>query len=199
MTKTKIGRPRSKTAREAILAATRDLLHDNEGRSLSIEAIARRGKVGKPTIYRWWPSIADIVLEAMLYEANESIPVSQSASLAESLRTFLRYSMQALNDGGGVHLRFLMAHAQKDAEFRDRFRENFVNKRRAVLRSVFEQVAIKGQSIEPDKIDLLVDVVFGAMWYRLLTGHAQLDEKFADELAALVSGFYSSQEELSCP
>ncbi|WP_419778352.1 TetR/AcrR family transcriptional regulator [Maridesulfovibrio sp.] len=190
MTKAKTGRPRSEKAREAVLAATRELLSENEGGALSIEAIARRGKVGKPTIYRWWPSIADIVLEAMLHEADESIPVPESAPLADSLRCFLRDSMQSLNDGAGVHLRFLMAHAQKDTEFRDRFREKFVSKRRAVLRSVFEQADTEGRSLDAGKLDLSVDVVFGAMWYRLLTGHGPLDEKFADELAELAAVFY---------
>jgi len=190
MTKAKTGRPRSEKAREAVLAATRELLSENEGGALSIEAIARRGKVGKPTIYRWWPSIADIVLEAMLHEADESIPVPGAAPLADSLRCFLRDSMQSLNDGAGVHLRFLMAHAQKDTEFRDRFRGKFVSKRRAVLRSVFEQADTEERSLDAGKLDLLVDVVFGAMWYRLLTGHGPLDEKFADELAELAAGFY---------
>ena len=43
--------------------ATNDMLNEKGGVGLTIEAIAKRAGVGKPTIYRWWPSMADIVLD----------------------------------------------------------------------------------------------------------------------------------------
>ncbi len=181
MAKAKVGRPRSEKSREAILKATHDLLTEGSGAGLTVEAIARRAEVGRPTIYRWWPTVADIVLEAVLRQADKDIAVPSCESLRETLQGFLRQSMQA-TDWGGVHLRFLMAHAQRDEEFRERFRDNFVAKRRALLRSIFEQAVERGQIGSEPNLDLLVDIVFGAMWYRLLVGHAPLDESLADEL-----------------
>lgn len=187
MAKAKIGRPRSEKSQEAILNATHELLNDRGGAGLTIEAIARRAGVGKPTIYRWWPTLADIVLEALLRQADTDIPVPSFDSLGENLGQFLRQSMKAITDGGGVHLRFLMAHAQQDEEFRERFRENFVAKRRAVLNSIFHKAVERGQIGPEQNLELLLDVVFGAMWYRLLTGHASMDNAFADELTEMVT------------
>ncbi|THB63045.1 MAG: TetR/AcrR family transcriptional regulator [Desulfovibrio sp.] len=182
MAKAKIGRPRCGKSQEAILAATHDLLQEKGGAGLTIEAIAKRAEVGKPTIYRWWPSLADIVLEVLLSQADTEIAAPLDAPLQETLRQFLRRSMQVITDGAGVHLRFLMAHAQQNETFRERFRENFNAVRRNALRSVFQQAREKGEICAEQNLDLLVDLIFGAMWYRLLIGHATLDQAFADEL-----------------
>ncbi|NDV28729.1 TetR/AcrR family transcriptional regulator [Desulfovibrio sp. JC010] len=186
MAKAKAGRPRSEQARELILGATHELLRENSGAGLNIEAIARRAGVGKPTIYRWWPSLADVVLEALLQQAGEQITVPEYDTFGETLRGFLSVSMQAIEHGAGIHLRFLMAQAQKDDEFRQRFESNFVTERRTVLRSIFLRAQENGQIPAGRNPDILVDMVFGAMWYRLLVGHAPMDDQFAAELTEVV-------------
>jgi AcrR family transcriptional regulator len=186
MIKAKIGRPRSQKAREAVLAATHDLLTELGGGGLSVEAIARRASVGRPTVYRWWPSVADIVLEVVLCRADADIPVPSSDSLRGTLGEFLRRSMRAITDWGGAHLRFLMAHAQRDEGFRGRFRDNFVATRRAVLTSLLSCAVEQSQISREQNLDIILDIVLGAMWYRLLVGHAPVDEAFADELAEVV-------------
>ncbi len=193
MTKAKIGRPRSKKSREAILNAAHELLNEKGGAGISIESIARRAGVGKPTIYRWWPSLADIVLEALLQQADSAIPLPSYESLGRTLSDFLLLSVKAINEGAGVHLRFLMAQAQKDDDFRERFRENFVSRRRAVLFSILNEAVTQGEICPEYDLDILVDLVFGATWYRLLVGHAVLDEKFADELTRTVLGIAGSR------
>ena len=49
------GRPRSEAARQAILQAARELLADGGPGAVTMEAVAARAGVGKPTVYRWWP------------------------------------------------------------------------------------------------------------------------------------------------
>ena len=160
---------------------------------MTIEAIAERAGVGKPTIYRWWPSLADVVLEALLDQADDEIKAPPFSSLRETLREFLRRSIQVIADGAGVHLRFLMAHAQVDEAFRTRYRENFTAERRMVLRTIFQQAVDQGQIGTEQNLDLLVDIVFGAMWYRLLLDHLPMEESFADELAEHVTRLAQAQ------
>ena len=52
------GRPRSETARKAVLRAALRLVAAHGYRALTIEGIAAAAGVGKQTIYRWWPSKA---------------------------------------------------------------------------------------------------------------------------------------------
>ena len=94
--------------------------------------------------------------------------------------------MKVIADGAGVHLRFLMAFAQQNEAFRERFREDFTARRRAVLRSLFLQAVERGQIGSEQNLELLVDIVFGAMWFRLLIGHDAMDESFADELTEVI-------------
>lgn len=188
MMKAKAGRPRCEKAQEAIINATHDLLSEKGGAGLTFEAIAKRAKVGKPTIYRWWPTLADIVLDVVLRQADTTISIPSSESFQETLREFLKQSMKATVDWGGTHLRFLLAHAQKDEEFRERFRNNFTAKRRAILHSIFQQAVERGQISPAHDLEILIDIVFGSMWYRLLVGHAPMDEAFADNLTGVVMG-----------
>lgn len=184
--KAKIGRPRSEKSKEAVIKATHELLHEQGGAGLTIEAIARRANVGKPTVYRWWPTLADIVLEAVLLQAATKIMVIHFESLQKTLSQFLKQSMKTITDGDGAHLRFLMAHAQKNEDFRKRFRENFTAQRRTVLNSIFLQAMERGQISPEQNLEMLIDIVFGTMWYRLLIGHAPMDESFADELTEVI-------------
>ncbi|MBA2740523.1 MAG: helix-turn-helix transcriptional regulator, partial [Actinobacteria bacterium] len=60
------GRRRSERSHEAIVHATQELLVERGHRELTIEGVAARAGVGKQTIYRWWGSRAELVLEAYL-------------------------------------------------------------------------------------------------------------------------------------
>jgi AcrR family transcriptional regulator len=59
------GRPRSVHANQAIIDAIVDLLVSGGYREVTIEAVAARAGVAKTTIYRRWPSKAEMVVEAI--------------------------------------------------------------------------------------------------------------------------------------
>src|SRR4051812_13818352 len=83
------GRPRSEEARRAVLAATHDELVERGYGALTIEGIAARAGVGKQTIYRWWSSKGDVVLDAALDLAATGVPAPDEGSLEADLTTFL--------------------------------------------------------------------------------------------------------------
>jgi AcrR family transcriptional regulator len=60
------GRPRSMAARRAILMATHELLAEGGLSSVTIEGIAARAGVGKPTIYRSWPNAQAVAMAALM-------------------------------------------------------------------------------------------------------------------------------------
>ncbi|MFF4790481.1 TetR/AcrR family transcriptional regulator [Streptomyces sp. NPDC001276] len=57
---------RSEKSRRAIYAAALALVAETGYPKTTIESIAARAGVGKQTIYRWWPSKADVLMEAFL-------------------------------------------------------------------------------------------------------------------------------------
>jgi len=60
---------------------------------------------------------------------------------------------------------------------------DFTARRRAALHAVLER-GLRAGEVAPDAdLDMLVDMVYGVLYYRLLNGHAPLDEKAARSLA----------------
>src|ERR1700759_3493227 len=94
------GRPRSLSADQAIAAATVELLADNGFSGLKIERVADRAGVGKTTIYRRWPTKAELVVAALtLYDEDYDAPDSGNA-YADTL-TVLRHGFDHLKASFG--------------------------------------------------------------------------------------------------
>src|SRR5688572_29289493 len=80
------GRPRSDAARRRILAAARALLEERGLAGLTVEAIAARAAVGKPTVYRHWPNAHAVAMDAFLETADGAAAPATGGSALEALR-----------------------------------------------------------------------------------------------------------------
>jgi AcrR family transcriptional regulator len=179
-----MARTRSEESRQAILdAALRIARREGYGK-LTMDALAAGAGVGKQTIYRWWTSLGEVVLEA-LREHARTIAAPETGALEGDVTAFLRttFRYQRGPEGTGPILKGLMAEAQLDDGFARSFVE-FISARRAVLQSIFMRHIPESRS---DEVDAAVDMIYGAMWYRLLIGHAALDAAFARTLSALAA------------
>jgi AcrR family transcriptional regulator len=182
------GRKRSEESRQAILTAALELTAELGYAGLTIDGIAARAGTGKQTIYRWWPSKADVLLEGLATKAELWVPIPDEGSYAEDLRRFLVASF-ALGSKPAVAdaLRALMAQAQVDPEFRKRFRESFLQRRRDALLVLVERALARGDLSATTSPDTVADLVFGVIWYRLLATDQPLDECLANELVTVLA------------
>ena len=170
----------------AILKAALELTAEHGYAGLTIDGIAARSGTGKQTIYRWWPSKADVLLDAAATKADLFVPIPDEGSFAADLRGFLAASfVLAAKKPLADALRALMAQAQIDPEFRRRFWTAFLQRRRDALQVLLVRAQERGEL--PVSVESLTDVVFGVIWYRLLTDRP-LDDQVADELVTLLSG-----------
>src|SRR5579859_2380892 len=177
-----MSRPRSEAVRRAVFDAALALLREDGFGALTMEGIARRAGASKQTLYRWWESPAAVVLEATVELAAALVPDQDTGSLATDLGAFVRRSVAGLAEAGPV-MSGLMAKAQLHEAFGEAFRRQFLARRRAALRLLLVRGRGRGEVAAEADLDLLVDLMFGALWYRLLAGHAPLDGSFADGLA----------------
>jgi AcrR family transcriptional regulator len=177
-----VPRPRSEPTRRAILDAALQVIEvDGYGR-LTMEGIAKRAAVSKQTVYRWWPSPAAVLMEALNERASTLVPSRDLGSFERNLRGFIRRTVAGLHDGSAPLVAGLMAEAQRDPQFAATFRDQFLARRRAALHALFEQ-ALQREQIAPDTdIDLLVEIAFGTIWYRVLGKHGPLSRHFADQV-----------------
>jgi len=183
------GRKRSEEARRAILAAALELTAEVGYAGLTIDGIAARSGTGKQTIYRWWPSKDDVLLEAGAAKAALYVPVDDQGSFRDDLRAFLTASFALASQRQLTDLlRALMARAQIDEAFGQRFREAFLLRRRDALRVILDRARARGELPAGVPSGTLADVVFGVLWYRVLATREPLDDRLADELVTLLAG-----------
>jgi AcrR family transcriptional regulator len=178
------GRRRNDAAKDAILDAAFRLLSSPETDGLTIDAIAAEAGVGRQTIYRWWPSKGAVVADALARYARAVVPQRDTGSFTGDLAAFLTDSFAGLeNEGFARRLRQIVAEAQHD-EHVARVLTDFTAVRRAALRTLLERGRAAGELTADADLDMLVDMAYGVLYYRLLVGHAPLDETAARSLAA---------------
>jgi AcrR family transcriptional regulator len=116
----RVGRPRSEHAREAVLHAVDDLLVDVGYAAMTMKGIAERAGVGRQTVYRWWSTKAEILLEACVEDAAEELALGLSASdPAEVLTDYVKLlSTFLVSSPAGLAYRALVGEAQHDSAVR---------------------------------------------------------------------------------
>jgi len=166
---------------------------DKEGYgAVTIEGVAKHAGVGKQTIYRWWKSKAELILEAYANHSASKLPMPDKGSLRADLESFFCGAFKRLNDISGPAMRGLMADAVYDPEFLQILRGVLIGKRSDALRQALDRGIARGELRADADLDIMADLLFGAVWYRLLIQHAKLDGRFAKQLVAdVLDGFRS--------
>lgn len=181
-------RRRNSKSHQAILKSTALLLERDGYKALTIEGIAAHAGVGKQTIYRWWNSKAELVLEASIAAGDERIPNPDTGSVTMDIQAIL-LPIFKLNEtfrkGNALANKTLMAEAQLDPEFLKTYAQLHLHWRKP-LRSIFEQAKARAELDQHADVEALIDALLGATWYRLLLEHAPLDKDFADSLIKIV-------------
>ena len=179
---------RSETSRKAILEATSELLAETTVQKLSIEAIARRAGVGKTTIYRWWPNKAAVVIDAFVEHHLVHTPIRDDVPVTEALREHLGSLIEQYAGPQGRLVAQIIAESQYDETTLHEFRERFWDGRRAATRGLVERGVRDGDLRADVDPGLIAELVYSAVYVRLLFGYGRLDRDFAESVVALALG-----------
>jgi AcrR family transcriptional regulator len=177
----KAGRPRDPDVDEAILRATAELLGEAGYASLSIEGVAQRADVGRPSIYRRWPSKLHLVA-ALMREVSASAPLPDTGSLRGDLLALYRLYARYLVTPGGPIVPALVAEAMHDDELATVVK-HYVDERRVVAMGVFDRAIARGEMRPDVDAGMLIDLISGFFWYRKLIRRASIK---ADAAGAFV-------------
>lgn len=181
--KPRAGRPRSVESRRAIIQSAMHILQGDGYAALNIEAIAAKAGVSKQTIYRWWPSAAFIVLEALTADMQAQDGITPDmGSLKGDLLELVRPTVRALSARRGPVFKALIAEAQADPRFAEAFRGSLMAAHREIVRAIVGRAQLRGEAAFDSDADLIADLIYGPILYRLLNAHAPLDETFAYNL-----------------
>ncbi len=172
------GPKRSEASQAAILDAVRDELSERGWREFSVDNVARRAQASKQTIYRWWPSIGTLCLDAAL----SLIPaIPEGARDAEQRIAAILAPLEATarTGNGNYVLRSAMLAAIDDDDAGEKWRAWVKTQMRTPLRMVLAELAAK-QVIRRDwDIDAAMASLCGPFWHRLLIMRAPVPEGFS--------------------
>lgn len=178
------GRPRSTRSHDAVLAATMAVLGEVGYVALTLDAVATRAGVSRATIYRWWPSKASLVVEAL----DKVIPTTVPLPTGDT-RGDVRSVVQATLDNYirtpfGANLAAIASDATADPDATKRLVDLF-GPRRAADSSVLLAGAGRGDLPHDVDVHLLLDIVLGTLVFRHLIG-VPTDEDVVDQLTDLI-------------
>ncbi|RZU19092.1 TetR family transcriptional regulator [Kribbella rubisoli] len=160
---------RSERARQAILDAALELCGEQLYAGLTMEGIAKRAGVGKQTIYRWWPSKAAILLEAIEERGRSTLDFPDTGNLEADLRTQMTQVAQAFaSPMFAAYSKGLIAAAQSDPDIAKAVVETIINPRVDLCRERLSKAQSAGELREDIDLADLVELLYAPLYYRLL-------------------------------
>ena len=162
--------------------AVYELLQEKSARELTMEAVAKRAKVGKPTLYKWWPSKAALVM-AMFHERLAGhFQAPAAATAEEAIRTKMRRLIGEFNGLFGKVMADLIAEGQSDPAILHELYDSHMRLRRESTIADIERGKLSGEFSPEADPELLVDAIFAPVYYRLLLRFAPLTEQYGNSL-----------------
>jgi len=175
---------RDEGARLAVLHAADDLLAERGFGGVTVEGIAARAGVAKQTIYRWWPSKVDILLDTLIEDAGSQLSLPEKGSVTEGMRRYLRTLARFLtSDPAGKVLLALIGEAQHDPQMAAVFHRRYLDPQRQRERAMLERGIAAGEFPAGLDADAALDALLGPVLYRALMG-TTIPRSFIDGLIA---------------
>lgn len=168
------GRPRDAAADRAILQAALALFIDKGVEGVSIEQIAKRAGVGKPTIYRRWSGKEDLLAAAIETLVAEDVGrAAPDVVEVQSPYAVVEAAIESAAVATSTHqYRALVARifgsAVSHPELMARYWERYIVPRRHMATRLLERARAAG-TVDPDAdLDVAIDMIVGAITYRVL-------------------------------
>ncbi|WP_203236815.1 TetR/AcrR family transcriptional regulator [Nocardia panacis] len=180
---------RTARSREAILQAALDLNAERGYAAVGMDAIATRARVGKPTLYRWWPSKGALYLDVLQDRVVEPYIVwPDTGDFVADLHTWIRGFAEMFSNPDLRQLLIgVVGTAQHDPDLARLIRERIHAPQRA---KNLERITAAQQAGQLPRLDpgILEELLVAPQWYRLLVSGEPFTVEYADTLVAIVLG-----------
>lgn len=173
----------------AVHIATIALLEEQGYQRLEIPTIAERAGVNKTSIYRRWPSKAELVVDVALTRLHTEVPLPDTGTLKGDLTALLRAIAAAIATpfGGGLLRAFISLENESGiAELRERF----WNERYAVSGELLQRAIVRGELPGETDTLLMMTMAVAPLFFRaLVIGSAITDVEIQTIVERLVMAY----------
>lgn len=161
-------RPRIEGVREEeILAATVVLLLEVGYHRLTMDAVAKRAKASKATLYRRWESKPELVIDALVRvkgRAAEDAP--DTGSLRGDLLAAYCGHDGVANPGTRAVMGAVITAISTDPAFGEMFRERFLAPKLAISRLIYQRAMDRGEIDAEADLELIAPALSGVLLHR---------------------------------
>jgi AcrR family transcriptional regulator len=188
------GRPPSAEAQRKILEATRQLLAESGVGGLTIEGVAERTGCAKTTIYRRYRSKEDLALAVIVDMIEQMALTADLGDTRAELLAFVKRSAKILGTTlMGKVMQGLVSDLAADPALAEAFRERVVERRVAEVRRIVERGIERGQLRPDTDYELVNELLFGPVYYRLLFSGSPLDGDLAERVVDAVLPSFTTE------
>ncbi|GAA5054236.1 TetR/AcrR family transcriptional regulator [Nocardia callitridis] len=159
---------------------------------ISIESIAARAKVGKQTIYRWWPSKGAVIVDSFLAlseattdpeSAGSAITLPDTGDLEADLKLVLRATVAEFADRDFEQpIRALTTEIVNDPSLAALYREKLAHPVDEAKKTRLRSAQRAGQLAEDADLELVLEVLYAPLFQRWLYRSGPLTAQYADSL-----------------
>jgi AcrR family transcriptional regulator len=155
-----------------LLAVTLQLLQQHGYDRLTLEAVATTARASKATLYRRWPTKAELVLAAFV-EGTRQVKVEPDTGTLRGDLLQLGEAICAHVSAHAATIRAVLVETSRIAELGEMMQEQFLDQRKAFMQTVLARAVERGEIDAGAITDDLWDVLPGYLIYRsVLTGRS---------------------------
>lgn len=171
---------------DAIFAAAIDLLTAHGYDGVTVEAVAHRAGVNKTTIYRWWSSKDDLLAVALTESRVLAFAVPDTGSLRGDLLALARSITGLLTDPATAAIATAALAAAPTRPQIAAITRSFFADRMEREQEIFDRAIARGELRAGTDPAAIMDLLAGAVWFRLRLRNEPVGPEYLDYLVDLV-------------
>jgi AcrR family transcriptional regulator len=188
------GRPRDVGMDGAILVAAIQLLSEVGYAGLSVAEVARRAGVSKPAIYRRWAQKSQLIVEAMVTQMPQRVPPDTGSTAGDLLALTNQLLTTLTKTPLGLVLPGLVAEMAADPDLAASYRGLVIEPTRMLWRAAVQAGIARGDLVADTDVELVLDVLAGPLYVRVLITGDTIDPDFARAGVDLVLARYGTKD-----
>jgi AcrR family transcriptional regulator len=164
-----------------LLEVTLQLLQEHGYDRLTLDAVAARARASKATVYRRWPSKAELVLAAFIEGCRQVAVHPDTGTLRGDLLQLGRVISQQSHEQAGI-IRAVLVEISRHPALHDAMQSEFLDQRKALLQEVLRDAALRGEIDAAAISDELWDLLPGYLIFRSIMQNRPPTEQTVEAL-----------------